>query len=102
MVKETTIPKEQYKSVVPPRVGLRIQLIHTRNSNQEERASSEFFNMKRSGDGDNQAEGSVPKRELSALVSNGQQILVDRGSGNKSHIVRTPSFCVCDVIPHDS
>lgn len=102
MVKETTIPKEQYKSVVSSGVGMHIRLIHTTNRNQEERASSELFNMKRSGDGDNQAECSVPKGELSILVSNSRQVWVDRGGGKKSHMVRTPSFCVCDVIPHDS
>ena len=83
-MKETTIPKEQYKLVVPPRVGLRIWLIHTSNSSQEERSSSEFVNIKRSGDGDNQAEGSVPKGELRTLVSNGQQMLVDRGAATRA------------------
>lgn len=77
-------------------------MIHTTNRSQEEWASSELFNMKRRGDGDNQAEGSVPEGELRILVSTGRQIWVDRGGGNKSHVVRTPSFCVCDVIPHDS
>ena len=72
MVKETTIPKEQYKSVIPPSVGLGIRLIHTNNRSQEERASSELVNSKRSADGHNQAQGSVPKGELSTLVSNSQ------------------------------
>lgn len=57
--------------------------IHTRNGKQEERASSDFVNKKRSGDGDNQAEGSVAKGELYTLVSNGQQILGGQRSGGK-------------------
>jgi hypothetical protein len=65
---------------------------HTSHGGEEERASSEFVDSERSGDGDNQAEGGVAKLELK---------LVSR-DGNMSQISLTPSFWVWDVIPHDS
>ena len=40
---------------------------HSSNRKQEERASSDFVNKERGGDGDNQAEGSVAKGETKLL-----------------------------------
>ena len=74
MVKETTIPRKNTRQIVPRCFGLCVGLIHTNNRKQELWASSDFVNKKRSADGDDQAEGSVAKGELSTLVSNGLQI----------------------------
>ena len=60
-----------------------IRLVHTRNSDQEKRASSSFVDHKRSADGDDQAKASSAKRELGTPVSNGHQVLDGQGRQNE-------------------
>lgn len=70
-------------SAIPYCFELFIRLVHTTHRDQEKWASSGFVDHKRSGDGDDQAEASIAKRELGTPVNNGQQILDGQGWQNE-------------------